>query len=80
VSRWHLISNVFNPRPLVLENLFVTKHPVSIKSEEKRGPSEFIDAILGQFFIESWWEFVDISYIVPFIAPIREDTESSNRE
>lgn len=71
---------LLNPGPLVLENLFVTKHPVSIENEEEWGPSKFVDTVLGQFFIESRWKLVDICYIVSFIAPIREDTQGSNRE
>lgn len=53
--RFHLFSNVSNVRPLIVENLSVSKHPISVNEEQKWGESESLDAVDSESVIQSRW-------------------------
>ena len=53
--REHCISRPVNVSPLVLIDLLVADHPVSIEKQEDWSPLEHIEAVVGQLVIKSWW-------------------------
>ena len=72
---WHVF--IF---PLVLENFFVGKHPISIHQEDKRSPLKFFENEINQLVIKSWRKFYLICSRDSLTHILVEKVESSNWE
>lgn len=80
VLGFHVLRNPVLELPLVHENLFVGKHPVSVHQEDQWSPLKFLEYKINQVVIESWRKSYLISWSDSFAHILVEKVKSCNWE